>query len=203
MTMSRTSDRTSTLGELAVQAKHGNRTALEQLLGHQELKRVIYHIANAKVGHTNADDVYQEVLISISQKIHTWQGEAEITTWADRITRNACVDFFRRARPSRLLLLETTPENTVEPDQFRIFSIQEMQEITRNMLRKMGDKCWQLLNPYLVEGLDKKEIMAMMDLPRSTFHRKWKGCYELLVKKIQKFCDFSGKTSCNSPSYEQ
>lgn len=201
--MSRTSDKTSALGELAVQAKHGDRAALEQLLKHRELKRVIYKIANAKIGQTNADDVYQEVLISISQKIHTWQGEAEITTWVDRITRNACVDLLRRAKPNRLLLMGTTPENTVEPDQFHILSIQEMQKITRNMLRKMGGECRQLLNLYLVEGVDKKEIMAMVDLPRSTFHRKWKGCYEGLVKKIQNFCDFSGKTSCNSPSHEQ
>jgi RNA polymerase sigma-70 factor (ECF subfamily) len=203
MTMSGKQEKTSALGELAVQAKHGDRAALDQLLGHQELKRVIYKIANAKVGQTNADDVYQEVLISISQKIHTWQGEAEITTWADRITRNACVDFLRRAKPNRLLLMETTPDNMVEPDQLQTCSVQEMLEITQEMLLKMGSECQKLLNPFLIEGVEKKKIMAMVELPRATFHRKWKGCYEVLVKKIQNFCNFSGKTLHSSPSHEQ
>lgn len=186
-----------------MQAKQGDRTALEQLLEHQELKRVIYKIANARVGQTNADDVHQEVLMSIAQKIHTWHGEAEITTWVDRITRNACVDFLRRAKPNRLLLTETTPDKSVEPDQFRRASLREMREITGQILQKMEEQCQQLLSPYLVEGVDKREVMAMADLPRSTFHRKWKACYEGLVKKIQKFCAFSGKTSPHAPSYEQ
>ena len=69
------------LHELALQAKHGDRKALERLLTDTELRNVIYKIAYERVGSTNADDMYQEVCSCIYQKVRTWRGKSKITDW--------------------------------------------------------------------------------------------------------------------------
>lgn len=175
------------LQELALKAKHGDSDAVEKLLCHQEIKRVIYKVANEKVGQANAEDIYQDVLLCISQKLHTWQGQAGITTWINRITQNACIDFLRKTKPNWITITEKTPENSAEPEQFRKFSARQMLEITHTILQDMGAECRRLIGLYIVEGLEKKEIMEVVKLPKSTFHRKWKRCYNTLIQKIQKF----------------
>jgi RNA polymerase sigma factor (sigma-70 family) len=193
MPMNESSNRNGTVRELALKARDGNTEALEKLLVDQEIKKVIYKIANEKVGQVNAEDVYQEVLACISQKIHTWQGHAEITTWTGRITRNICIDFLRKTKPNWLMITDTTPEESVEPEQLQRTSAREMIEIAERTLLNMGKECQQLLRSYIVEGLEKKEIMGIVKLPKSTFHRRWKMCYNTLIEKIQQFCEFPGK----------
>lgn len=175
------------LRKLALKAKHGEKDALEQLLCDQEIKSVIYKIANEKVGPANAEDIYQDVLLCISQKLHTWQGHAEITSWIHRITRNACIDFLRKTKPNWITITDEILENSAEPEQFRRISARQMIEITQTILQDMGEECKQLIGLYIVEGLEKKEIMEVVKLPKSTFHRKWKRCYDTLIQKVQKF----------------
>lgn len=175
------------LQKLALKAKHGDKEALEELLGDQEIKNVIYKIANEKVGQANAEDIYQDVLLCISQKLHTWQGHAEITTWIHRITRNACIDFLRKTKPNWITITDKTPEDSAEPEQFRRISARQMLEITQTILQNMGAECRRLIGLYIIEGLEKKEIMEVVKLPKSTFHRKWKICYDTLIQKVQKF----------------
>jgi RNA polymerase sigma-70 factor (ECF subfamily) len=190
MPMDENTSKNRTLYELALNAKQGDKDALEKLLVNREIKGVIYKIANEKVGHANADDVYQEVLACISQKICTWQGQAEITTWINRITRNTCVDFLRKAKPNWITVTEKTLEDSVEPEQFRKISARQILEITHSILQEMGEECRRLIGLYIIDGLEKQEIMEIVKLPKSTFYRKWKGCYTTLIQKIQKIQNF-------------
>ncbi len=174
------------LYELAKKAKDGDSNALEQLLGHQELKLLIYKIANDKVGYDHADDVYQEVLLAIAQKLHSWREQADITTWVARITRNACVDFYRKLKPKQLIVTDTLPEHLVEPEQYTSYFTAEMVKIAHNAIEQMGEECRRLLTLYL-QGKTKVEILACVRLPRATFYRRWKGCYETLEDTIRDF----------------
>ena len=66
-------------------------------------------------------------------------------------------------------------------------------EITDKTLKNMRAECRRLMRLYIIEGLEKKEIMAIVKLPKSSFHRKWKECYDTLLQKIQNFCEYHGK----------
>ena len=177
---------TERLHTLAVRAKNGDTDALEELLRDQEIKHVIYNIANTKVGNADADDIYQDVRLKIFEKIHTWQERAKITSWVGTITHNACFDFLRKTKPDRIIVTAALPEMPVDAPQIQWLATQQMTAITHNAIQKLEGMCRQFMELYIVEGLDKKEIMTRLSVSRSAFYRKWNPCYNALLRTIQK-----------------
>jgi RNA polymerase sigma factor (sigma-70 family) len=81
--------------ELILEAKKGNREALEKLvLRHQAW---IYNIAVRMVFHPqDAEEVTQEVLIKAITRLSTFQGDSQFRTWLYRITANHVLNMKRR-----------------------------------------------------------------------------------------------------------
>ena len=73
--------------DLVVQAKNGDRVALEKLvLRHQAW---IYNIAVRMVFQPqDAEEVTQEVLVTVITKLSTFKGESKFRTWLYRIAAN-------------------------------------------------------------------------------------------------------------------
>jgi len=92
----------STDFDLIVQAKNGNRDALEKLvLRHQAW---IYNIALRMVFHPqDAEEVTQEVLIKAITRLVTFQGDSQFRTWLYRITANHVLNMKRRGAEVRPL----------------------------------------------------------------------------------------------------
>jgi RNA polymerase sigma factor (sigma-70 family) len=138
------------------------------------------------VGQDNTDDIYQEVCLLIYQKMRTWQGRSKITDWIGRITVNTCINFLRKTKPNWLVMTDKLPEGETEPEQTSTIFTQAMVEIVHKALREMGETCKQLVTLHLFEGLEKKEIMAVVKLKKSAFYERWKECFNTLKRKIQK-----------------
>ncbi len=52
----------------------------------------IYHIARRMLGNdADAEDVTQDVLLQVVRKLHTFRGDAQISTWLHRVTVNAAL----------------------------------------------------------------------------------------------------------------
>jgi len=61
----------------------------------------VYSLAYRMLGLTaDAEDVTQDVLMTVVRKLHTFRGEAALGTWLHRVTVNACLAF-RRKRAHR------------------------------------------------------------------------------------------------------
>lgn len=177
--------RANRLHEIAVRTKHGDRDALRQLLADTTIKNVVYHVANERVGSTNADDIYQEVCLRIHQKIRTWQ-ERSITAWVKRITENTCTDFLIKTKPNKFVTTNQIPEKMTEPEQLKIFLAQEEKESIQRILREMGEPCEHILRLCLFEGFDYQEIMEILHLKKTFFFETRKKCLKTLMKKMQK-----------------
>lgn len=69
------------------------------LLVSRHLERV-RRVARGYTGSTaDADDIAQEVFLSVWRNAGRWQaGEARFSTWLYRVTANRCIDHMRRAR---------------------------------------------------------------------------------------------------------
>jgi RNA polymerase sigma-70 factor, ECF subfamily len=68
---------------------------------------MIHRLAASVVGPGTADDVVQEVLISVHKNIGSFRGEAKFSTWLHRVTVNACSAALRKRQPDPL---EHAPE---------------------------------------------------------------------------------------------
>src|SRR5436189_3872699 len=52
----------------------------------------IYHIARRMLNNdADAEDVTQDVLLQVVRKLHTFRGDAQISTWLHRVTVNAAL----------------------------------------------------------------------------------------------------------------
>src|SRR5215813_2169288 len=81
--------------ELVVQAKNGDRSALERLvLRHQAW---VYNIAVRMVFRPqDAEEVTQEVLVKVITKLSTFKGKSTFRTWLYRIAANHVLNMKRR-----------------------------------------------------------------------------------------------------------
>lgn len=78
-------------------AQAGDREALDALLRRHHDR--LHAIARRLTGNeADALDATQEALIAIARGIRRFDGRAAFTTWAYRVTTNACLDELRRRR---------------------------------------------------------------------------------------------------------
>jgi RNA polymerase sigma-70 factor (ECF subfamily) len=61
----------------------------------------VYNLARRMLGNdADAEDVVQDVLVQVVRKLHTFRGDADLTTWLHRVTVNAALAH-RRKRAHR------------------------------------------------------------------------------------------------------
>ncbi|WP_045233604.1 RNA polymerase sigma factor [Deinococcus pimensis] len=83
-----------------------------ETLARRHLPRV-RALAQSMVGVGAADDVVQEVLVSVHRNLRSFRGDAQFSTWLHRIVLNACYRALR-ARPT--VLLGEVPEPVAPQD---------------------------------------------------------------------------------------
>lgn len=88
-----------TLESLAVKiAEHRDRQAFQQLFAHFA-PRIKSFIMKQKVSDEMAEDLTQEVMVTVWQKAHLFDpGKARLSTWLFRIARNKFIDKVRRQK---------------------------------------------------------------------------------------------------------
>jgi RNA polymerase sigma-70 factor (ECF subfamily) len=81
--------------ELVEAARHGDRTALDELLRahYDRLHALCWRMTG---GGADADDATQEALIAIVRGLDRFDERARFSTWAYRVAVNACLDELRR-----------------------------------------------------------------------------------------------------------
>lgn len=163
--------------ELVTAANAGDRGALEQLLRrhHDHLHVLCRRICRDR---GDAEDATQNALVAIVRGLPRYDGRAEFTTWAHRVTTNACLDELRR-RSRRPLLLAAdqvdgvgdAPPRTgvagpVDPADAALGS--EERGRLQRALDELDDTFRIPVVLRDVADLDYAEIAELLDLPPGT-----------------------------------
>ncbi|MGY2894233.1 RNA polymerase sigma factor [Deinococcus sp. UYEF24] len=67
----------------------------------------VHMLASNLVGPGSADDVVQEVFLSVHKNLKTFRGDSQFSTWLHRVALNACYSLLRKRQPEAL---ENVPE---------------------------------------------------------------------------------------------
>lgn len=78
-------------------ARKGDRAAFEKLV-RRHLDSVYGHALRFFGDQQTAQDASQEVFIKVFRSLDEFDGRSQFTTWLYRVTRNVCLDMFRRGR---------------------------------------------------------------------------------------------------------
>ena len=86
--------------EIIARAKKGDSEAFRQLL--EQHYSMIYRVSYRFTGHVqDAEDVTQEVCMALVDKLSSFKGKSNFTTWLYRVVVNQCRDFHKHRRSSR------------------------------------------------------------------------------------------------------
>lgn len=78
-------------------ARGGDRDAFERLV-REHLDAVYGHALRFFGDSATAEDAAQEVFVKVFRSLGDFDGRAAFSTWLYRITRNVCLDMFRRGK---------------------------------------------------------------------------------------------------------
>jgi RNA polymerase sigma-70 factor (ECF subfamily) len=137
----------------------------------------VYSLARRMLGNdADAEDVTQDVLLQVVRKLHTFRGDASLSTWLHRVTVNAALAHrARRTRreeheshqPLALFQEDGRHAQPVRPWSVAPEAALESRE-TSEMISKAIDHLPEMYRDVYVladvEGLSNAEIAALLDL---------------------------------------
>ncbi len=118
--------------ELVERIKSGDGESLNILIK-AYLPKVYGRVHNL-VPEADAEDVTQDIFLSLVDSIHSFQGKSAFNTWFHRITMNKVADYHRKTSRRKEQLIENHPPRTVNP-----WSEADDVLIVREVLRKLPE----------------------------------------------------------------
>lgn len=167
------------IDQLAAAAAQGDRTSLDDLLGHVHtgtladpaIRRLIFD-------EDRVEEVRQEVLIAVARSISGFRGEAKFTTWLYALARTVALMHLRRSRPE-------TPVDDLPTESERISSIVATHAIVRDAVAALPDKYRTVVQLRDIEGHSYEEIAQRLDLKLNTVRSHLSRGRALLAASIE------------------
>ena len=132
-----------------------------------------------------AQDLTQEIFLRLFQNLGSFRGDVPLLAWTLRLSRNLCIDDYRRRRLERtfrFLPLETVDglEDGERPRRRRRSTVSCWRR-SRRRSRELDPETVFILTLRDLEGLSYRELEALLDLPSGTVKsRIHRGRRELL-----------------------
>ena len=151
--------------ELVKLANSGEATAFTELLErHYDL---IYRLAFRTLGNQqDAEDIAQDVCISLPKKLASFQGKSKLTTWLYQITLNQCRDLIRKNVSS-----QKTQLAFIDVHKLNLANNEHQQKIVEWAYKAIGflTEPWRETALLVVaEGLNHAEAAEILGIKEST-----------------------------------
>jgi RNA polymerase sigma-70 factor, ECF subfamily len=162
---------------LARRAAGGRPEAWEELLAlyGDRMYNLAVHFAGSLM---DADDLTQEIFLRLYQNLRLYRGDVPLAAWALRLSRNVCIDQYRRARRERrgaMLsedLLSALPAD--DDPQAEAQKRQQLRAVYRG-LEEMSEDLAEVVMLRDLQGWSLEETAASLEVPvgtvKSRLHR--------------------------------
>lgn len=152
--------------------------------------RAIYDMLSGKMyslcvrytGNTHdADDVFQEGLIRLYRNLNKYQGTGSFEGWARRIFVNSCLDYLKSKQ--KLLYAELSDNTDVPASELSGLEKLSQADLLK-VIQKLPSGYRLIVNLYLVEGYNHKEIGEMLGISEGTSKSQLSRARVILQKNI-------------------
>ncbi|MBN2296966.1 MAG: sigma-70 family RNA polymerase sigma factor [Deltaproteobacteria bacterium] len=186
---------------LVTEIKHGDAEAMEEIV--RRFSNKVYNLAfHLTRDASAAEEIMQEVFLTVLSKIHTLTNEAYFATWLYRVTTNASYGFLRKEKKftEQTLIDDTNSEHSAVydwstlPDD--VLLSEESSEVLRTAIDTLPDTMRTVVIMKDVEGLKNEDIAQTLGLTvpavKSRLHRGRLVLREILSDYFRKYSDPSG-----------
>ena len=129
----------------------------------------VYAHAHRMLGsREEAEEAAQDVFLRIHRSLAGFGGRAKISTWIWRITTNVCLSRREAQRKSMTVPLDEGAAAEVSdesPDPECSFIVREEKDRLGRSIASLPDREAAAITLYYIEGMDYKEIAAILDMP--------------------------------------
>jgi RNA polymerase sigma-70 factor (ECF subfamily) len=162
---------------LARRAASGRAEAWEELLAlyGERIYNLAVHFAG---GAEDAEDLTQEIFLRLYQNLRLYRGDVPLAAWALRLSRNLCIDHYRRTRRERRadVLVEDVLERMPADDdpQADAHKRQQLRAVYCG-LEEMSEELAEVVVLRDLQGWSLEETAAFQEVPvgtvKSRLHR--------------------------------
>lgn len=153
--------------ELIFRIKEGDRSGFEELVDKYQ-KRILSCAYKITGDWHAAQDISQDVFISLIEKVDTYDPERSFFSWIYRIAVNRSIDYLRRQGRERRLLGNESLHPVREADAEELMVKAEMRKKVRNVLKKLPLKYRIALVLRDIENIPASRIAEILDLVPAT-----------------------------------
>ncbi len=185
--------------ELLTKVAQGDRSAFKSLFDLHSTH--VYNICYRMLGNGNdAEEISQDVFLTLWQKAATVRGDARLSTWLHRVAVNKSINHRRRggvfSRLKQIMSIDTEEVSLAEqlpaPESERPDSRLESKEAGEQLAELMADLPGRQREIYLLhklEGLSYKEIAEETNLSlasvESLMHRAKQNLRKTMLKRFK------------------
>lgn len=152
-------------GRTVSRARQGDEAALRDLV--EAAYPTVRRWALVRAGDpADADDLAQDVLVTMIRKLHTFQGDARFESWLYALTRNAALDRYRRTARTRRFEDDPRTERemtlTAAPDPARSAEGAELRGALFALFRRLPERQREVVDLVELQGLSASEAAELM-----------------------------------------
>ncbi|WP_112321003.1 sigma-70 family RNA polymerase sigma factor [Oceanibium sediminis] len=161
-----------------------DKSAFAELFG-RYATRVKAFIMRAGTAEDDADEIAQEVLVTVWRKAQLFNPEkAAVSTWIFAIARNRRIDLIRRRTRPQPDPMDPLFQPDPEPGGMQSLNAQQLAVKMRDVLRVLPEDQRAVLKAAFYDGLSHAEIAAHHELPLGTVKSRIRLAFKTLRAEL-------------------
>lgn len=172
---------------LARRAARGDADAWNEIVDRfgERIYNLAYRFARQPA---EAEDLTQEIFLKLYDRLSRYRGEMPLVAWTLRLSRNLCIDLYRRGRARQLA--ETAGEETLAQmpaadDSAARAERRERRDLVESVLAELPEQLALVLTLRDFQGLAYGEIAAFLEVPDGTVKSRLNRARKELVRRLE------------------
>jgi RNA polymerase sigma-70 factor (ECF subfamily) len=137
------------------------------------------------VRDADAEDVCQEVFVTVHRKLDEFEGRSSLRTWLYRICQRAASDHRRRAYVRREVVTDPATEDPRLPRMQDARGHVEARSTLQFLLDRLDEPKREVFVLYEIEGLTMREVCEVIDCPLQTAYSRLHAAREALTRALE------------------
>lgn len=169
--------------DLIHKCKNNNRKAQAEL--YHLYKDKLFCICLKYCNNTkDAEDVLQDVFITIFKKINTFKTTGNFEGWIKRITINKAIDKYHKTKITHLPIIDDIIENTIESVDFEKDIYSYSLDYILKIIQDLPIKYRLVFSLYELDDYSHKEIAILLNISTGTSKSNLHRAKLILKKKL-------------------